>query len=41
VLDPIGARRFHATVGAAVHAHIEEHRVEWRDWEDEPRTPRA
>jgi MFS superfamily sulfate permease-like transporter len=36
LLDLIGPQRFHPTVGAAVHAYVAEHDVEWRDWEDEP-----
>lgn len=37
VLDLIGPGRFYSTVGAAVHAHVAEHAVEWRDWEDDGR----
>lgn len=36
LLDLIGPQRFHPTVGAAVHAYVAEHDVEWRDWEDKP-----
>jgi high affinity sulfate transporter 1 len=35
LLSLIGEGRFYATVGAAVHAYVEEHGVEWRDWEDQ------
>lgn len=41
VLDLIGSVRFYPTVGAAVHAHVEEHAVEYRDWEDERHEPRV
>lgn len=35
LLELIGEHRFYPTVGAAVHAYIDEHGVDWRDWEDE------
>jgi high affinity sulfate transporter 1 len=35
LLDLIGEQRFFSTVGAAVHAYVNEHGVEWRDWEDD------
>ena len=34
LLSLIGEGRFYSTVGAAVHAYVEEHGVEWLDWED-------
>lgn len=34
-----GEQSFFATVGEAVNAYLEAHRVEWTDWEDRP-TPR-
>ena len=35
LLELIGEHRFYSTVGAAVHAYVDEHGVEWHDWEDE------
>ncbi len=34
LLERIGENRFFSTVGGAVHAYVDEHGVEWRDWED-------
>jgi high affinity sulfate transporter 1 len=34
LLELIGEERFYSTIGDAVHAHVDEHGVEWRDWED-------
>ncbi len=35
LVDRIGPGRFYPTVGSAVHAYVNEYRIEWRDWEDE------
>ena len=35
LLSLIGEERFYSTVGVAVHAYVDEHGVEWRDWEDQ------
>ena len=35
LLRLIGEQRFFSTVGDAVHAYVEEHGVEWSDWEDQ------
>ena len=35
LLERIGEHRFFSTVGGAVHAYVDEHGVEWRDWEDQ------
>jgi len=35
LFDRIGEGRFYPTIGLAVRAHVEEHDVEWTDWEDE------
>ena len=32
--DQVGADRFYPTIGLAVHAHVAEHEIDWRDWED-------
>ena len=34
LLEQIGAHRFYSTLGAAVHAYVDEYGVEWQDWED-------
>lgn len=34
LIELIGEERFYSTIGDAVHAHVDEHAVEWRDWED-------
>lgn len=34
LMDVLGTRRFHPTVGTAVRDHVGDHRVEWTDWED-------
>jgi len=36
LMETIGEERFYPTIGLAVRAHIDEHDVEWRDWEDHP-----
>jgi high affinity sulfate transporter 1 len=41
LLELIGEHLFFPTVGAAVHAHVDRHRVTWRDWEDEEPDDRA
>lgn len=41
LLERIGEHRFFSTVGGAVHAHVDEHQVEWRDWEDREEAPSA
>ena len=33
-MDQIGEERFYPTIGLAVHAHVAEHGIDWRDWED-------
>jgi high affinity sulfate transporter 1 len=35
LFERIGEERFYPTVGSAVHAYVEETRVDWHDWEDE------
>ncbi len=35
LLDMIGEQHFFSTVGGAVHAYVNEHGVEWRDWEED------
>jgi hypothetical protein len=34
ILKRIGEDRFYSTVGGAVRAYVEEHRVHWVDWEE-------
>ncbi len=34
LLELIGEERFFSTIGDAVHTYVDEHGVEWRDWED-------
>ena len=34
LMEQIGERRFYPTIGLAVRAHVAEHGVEWRDWEE-------
>ena len=34
LLELIGEERFYSTIGDAVHAYVDEHGVEWRDWEE-------
>ena len=34
LLEQIGEHRFYSTLGAAVHAYVDEYGVEWQDWED-------
>ena len=34
LLALIGEERFYPTIGAAVRAYVDEHGVDWRDWED-------
>jgi high affinity sulfate transporter 1 len=36
LFERIGEMRFYPTVGAAVSAYLDEHDVEWLDWEDAP-----
>ncbi|CAD6555201.1 SulP family inorganic anion transporter [Paraburkholderia sabiae] len=35
LFDVMGEERFFPTIGVAVDAYLEQHDVEWRDWEDE------
>ena len=34
LMEQIGEERFYPTIGLAVHAHVAEHGIDWRDWED-------
>lgn len=34
LVDSLGAERLYPTIGQAVRAHVAEHGVAWRDWED-------
>ena len=34
LLEKIGEERFYPTIGLAVRAHVDEHDVDWRDWEE-------
>ena len=34
LVERIGAHRFYPTLGAAVHAYVDEYGVDWQDWED-------
>jgi hypothetical protein len=34
----IGPEHFFPTLGVAVKAYLQQHEVEWRDWEDEAPT---
>ena len=35
----IGEERFYPTIGLAVHAHVADHGIDWRDWEDNGEHP--
>jgi len=34
LMERIGEERFYPTIGLAVRAHVAEHAVDWRDWEE-------
>ena len=34
LVERIGEECFYPTIGLAVHAHVAEHGIDWRDWED-------
>ena len=34
LIEKVGEQRFYPTIGLAVRAHVDEHDVDWRDWED-------
>ncbi len=34
LMEQIGEERFYPTIGLAVRAHVAEHAVDWRDWEE-------
>ncbi len=34
LVEQVGERRFYPTIGLAVHAHVDEHGIDWHDWED-------
>ncbi len=34
LLDLVGPEHLYPTIGAAVHAYVDEHDVPWQDWED-------
>ena len=34
LMEQVGEQRFYPTIGLAVRAHVEEHGIDWRDWED-------
>jgi len=34
LMAQVGERRFYPTIGLAVHAHVDEHAIDWRDWEE-------
>jgi high affinity sulfate transporter 1 len=34
LMEQIGSDRLYSTIGAAVHAFVDEHDVPWQDWED-------
>ncbi len=36
LLDRLGSQRFYSTIGRAVHAYVDEHDVDWDDWEEVP-----
>ena len=38
LMEQIGEERFYPTIGLAVRAHVAEHGVDWRDWEDAARS---
>jgi len=35
LFERIGEDRFYPTIGLAVRAHVAEHEVEWKDWEED------
>lgn len=34
LVEQVGEQRFYPTIGLAVHAHVDEHGIDWRDWDD-------
>jgi MFS superfamily sulfate permease-like transporter len=36
LFDVIGEGRFYPTLGLAVSSYVEDHNVDWHDWDDEP-----